>query len=399
MAAGPKGGRQSERTLTNSMVACCVSDGDWLHLGPGLVWGPCWPGRSRSGAAGLEIQGATHRTGYEDFHAHGSGRDAQPHRAVRPARDGSGRGVRALGGGGRRPVDRRRRRWLRSAALRAYAAWLDQDVDLLVGPYASGLVRAVAPLVCDAGRLLYNHGGSADDLARPGLVSLPAPASTYFDGAVQEAMARQVDRLLVVCGPGRFARAVAAGAVARASEREIEAQTVMVGLADRRRRRRRRRVGRWSFRGGRGGGSPCPWVAASSGAVWAAVAAGLPAFGEQLGPAAEDVLGPVQWWPSSAATRGRAIRSRLRRPLSAPDWQGALVCGGPGRGRGLPGTCRPPPGLGGRDGAAVDDLNVAGELCPGCRLAPGRPPRADHPVAARPDGPGRPGSGGRLGLD
>ena len=73
----------------------------------------------------------------------------------------------------------------RSAALRAYAAWLDQDVDLLIGPYASGLVRAVAPLVCDAGRLLYNHGGSADYLARPGLVSLPAPASTYFDGAVQ----------------------------------------------------------------------------------------------------------------------------------------------------------------------------------------------------------------------
>jgi hypothetical protein len=33
-------------------------------------------------------------------------------------------------------------------------------------------------------------------------------------------------------------------------------------------------------------------------ALLGAVAAGLPAFGEQLGPAAEDVLGPVQWWPS-----------------------------------------------------------------------------------------------------
>jgi ABC-type branched-subunit amino acid transport system substrate-binding protein len=33
-------------------------------------------------------------------------------------------------------------------------------------------------------------------------------------------------------------------------------------------------------------------------ALLAAVAAGLPAFGEQLGPAAEGVLGPVQWWPS-----------------------------------------------------------------------------------------------------
>src|SRR5215207_6738311 len=182
----------------------------------------------------------------------------------------------------------------RSAALRAYAAWLDQDVDLLVGPYASGLVRAVAPLVCDAGRLLYNHGGSADDLARPGLVSLPAPASTYFEGAVQEAMARQVDRLLVVCGPGRFAQAVAAGAVARASERQIDAQTIMVdsvtaaGAAV-------LVVGRFEedvtvIRRVRG------WPRAP--ALLAAVAAGLPAFGEQLGPAAEGVLGPVQWWPS-----------------------------------------------------------------------------------------------------
>jgi hypothetical protein len=33
-------------------------------------------------------------------------------------------------------------------------------------------------------------------------------------------------------------------------------------------------------------------------ALLAAVAAGLPAFGEQLGDAAEGVLGPVQWWPS-----------------------------------------------------------------------------------------------------
>jgi branched-chain amino acid transport system substrate-binding protein len=185
----------------------------------------------------------------------------------------------------------------RSVAIRAYAAWIRQGVDLLLGPYGSGLVRAVAPLVCDGGRLLYNHGGAADDLARPGLVSLPAPASTYFDGAVQEAMARQVDRLLVVCGPGRFARAVAAGAVARASERQIDARTMMVdsltaaGAAD----AAVLVVGRFEedvtvIRRVRG------WPRAP--ALLAAVAAGLPAFGEQLGPAAEGVLGPVQWWPS-----------------------------------------------------------------------------------------------------
>jgi ABC-type branched-subunit amino acid transport system substrate-binding protein len=211
---------------------------------------------------------------------------------------------------------------LRSAALQAYTAWLDQGVDLLLGPYASGLVRAVAPLVCDAGRLLYNHGGSADDLARPGLVSLPAPASTYFHGAVQEAAARQVDRLLVARGPGRFAQAVAAGAVERASQRGIDAQTIMMGsltaadvagaalLV----------VGRFEedvavVRRVRG------WPRAP--ALLAAVAAGLPAFGEQLGPAAEDLLGPVQWWlsrrrpevgPSGASFAGRYRRRTGREP-------------------------------------------------------------------------------------
>jgi Periplasmic binding protein len=77
----------------------------------------------------------------------------------------------------------------RTVAARAYAAWLN-SIDLLIGPYASGLVRAVASLVRDAGRLLWNHGGSADDLAQPGVVPFPAPASSYFDGVVDEAVAR-----------------------------------------------------------------------------------------------------------------------------------------------------------------------------------------------------------------
>jgi branched-chain amino acid transport system substrate-binding protein len=61
----------------------------------------------------------------------------------------------------------------RDAALQAYSGWVD-SADLLIGPYASGLVRVIAPLVCDAGRILWNHGGSADDLAQPGIASLPS---------------------------------------------------------------------------------------------------------------------------------------------------------------------------------------------------------------------------------
>lgn len=114
----------------------------------------------------------------------------------------------------------------KEVALQAYRGWIDTR-DLLIGPYASGLVRAIAPLVRDAGRVLWNHGGSADDLAQPGIASLPAPASSYFDGVVHEAADRKVSRLIVVQAPGPFARAVADGARARASDRGVAAEGVL----------------------------------------------------------------------------------------------------------------------------------------------------------------------------
>jgi ABC-type branched-subunit amino acid transport system substrate-binding protein len=189
----------------------------------------------------------------------------------------------------------------RSIAVDAYAGWID-GIDLLLGPYASGLVRAVAPLVRDAERILWNHGGSADDLAQPGIACLPAPASTYFEGIVDEAIERKVRRLIVVQGPGPFARTVANGATTRGSARGIDSQTVdastvetedlddaallvagpfehdvavVRGLRDRR----------------------------QAPALLGAVAAGIPAFGQELGEAAEGVLAPVQWWPSSQTPR------------------------------------------------------------------------------------------------
>jgi ABC-type branched-subunit amino acid transport system substrate-binding protein len=185
----------------------------------------------------------------------------------------------------------------KARAVDTYAGWID-GVDLLLGPYASGLVRAVAPLVRDARRILWNHGGSADDLAQRGIASLPAPASTYFEGIVDEAIERKVRRLIMVQGQGPFARTVANGAKTRGSERGIDSQTidaagvenedlddaallvagpfehdvaVVRSLRDR-------------------GQSP---------ALIGAVAAGIPAFGQELGEAAEGVLAPVQWWPDS----------------------------------------------------------------------------------------------------
>ena len=184
------------------------------------------------------------------------------------------------------------------AAIEAYTSLLGK-VDLLIGPYSSGLVRAIAPHLRRAGQLLWNHGGSADDLARPGIVSLAAPASSYLHSVLDEAFRRRIARILIVKGAGRFARAVADGAVTYAVKRDLSAQTISVeDIADR------------AFAG------LAVLVAGDFDhdlgvierlhrlapprrpPLLAAVAAGIQAFGQEAGAAAEGVLGPAQWWPS-----------------------------------------------------------------------------------------------------
>ena len=185
----------------------------------------------------------------------------------------------------------------KATAIQAYGGWID-SVDLLLSPYASGLVRAVAPLVRAGGRILWNHGGSADDLAQPGIASLPAPASTYFEGIVDEAIDCKVRRLIVVQGPGPFARAVANGARTRASERGIDSRTVDASTVEAEELHEAALLVAGPFEHDVAvvrelrdrGQAP---------ALLGAVAAGIPAFGQELGEAAEGVLAPVQWWPDS----------------------------------------------------------------------------------------------------
>jgi ABC-type branched-subunit amino acid transport system substrate-binding protein len=189
----------------------------------------------------------------------------------------------------------------KDTAIQAYAAWTDNgSPDLLLGPYASGLVRAVAPVACAAGHLLWNHGGSADDLARPGVVSLAAPASSYFDDLVDQAVVQQVNRLIVVKGKGPFARAVADGAATRASAQGLDARTVDASAVQTEDAAGAETaflvVGRFEddvavIRQLRSRRQPP--------SLLGAVGAGIAAFGEELKEAAEGVLGPVQWWPSA----------------------------------------------------------------------------------------------------
>ena len=67
-----------------------------------------------------------------------------------------------------------------AVAAAAYRKFLAGDFDILLGPYGSGLVRRVAATVCGAHRLLWNHGGAANDLARPGWSASRRPPRRIF---------------------------------------------------------------------------------------------------------------------------------------------------------------------------------------------------------------------------
>ncbi|MEW6472186.1 MAG: ABC transporter substrate-binding protein [Actinomycetota bacterium] len=86
--------------------------------------------------------------------------------------------------------------------------------DLLIGPYGSGLAGEAGQWAAEQRRVVWNHGGSADEVEMmPWLVSLASPTSRYL-AAVVEVMAGDVPggRVLIAAGTGSFGRAAAQGA-------------------------------------------------------------------------------------------------------------------------------------------------------------------------------------------
>jgi branched-chain amino acid transport system substrate-binding protein len=168
------------------------------------------------------------------------------------------------------------------------------EADLLVGPYGSDLVDEAARWAAGRGRVLWNHGGSADQVERlPGVVSVPSPASRYL-GAVLEALADSLPgaRFLVAARRGLFGRSAALGA-REAADR--------LGMT---------LVGTVAPEEVPEGASDADVVLAAGTfaqdielvrrlrarpAAVAAVAAGISLFGPTLGPGAEGILGPSQW--------------------------------------------------------------------------------------------------------
>ncbi len=94
-------------------------------------------------------------------------------------------------------------------------------VEVLIGPYASDLTRAVLPVAGRRGRVLWNHGGASDDIHMEGgrAVGILTPVSRYFGGLIELARSLDPDATRVAIlhrrgsGFGRLA-ALGVGAVA-----------------------------------------------------------------------------------------------------------------------------------------------------------------------------------------
>ena len=111
-------------------------------------------------------------------------------------------------------------------ALTAALPGLAARSDLLLGPYSTVLTRAAAGVAADIGGLMWNHGGSGDDVQEsfPGhVVSVLTPASQYAAPFVRH-LAQELEAapLCIVTGNGSFGRQVAAGAASAARALDID---------------------------------------------------------------------------------------------------------------------------------------------------------------------------------
>ena len=114
-----------------------------------------------------------------------------------------------------------------AAGLR-HALDLLARADLLIGPYGSGLAGEAGSWAAEHDRVVWNHGGSADEVeTRPWLVSLASPTSRYL-ASVVEAVAGDAPggRVLVAAGAGPFGRAAAGGAADAAAALGLDVMPV-----------------------------------------------------------------------------------------------------------------------------------------------------------------------------
>lgn len=188
----------------------------------------------------------------------------------------------------------------------------DDQIDILLGPYSSGLTMAVVEIAEEYKKVLWNYGGSSDEIFRHGrryLVGIASPASEYLR-ALPHCLAEEFpgfDRICVLySGRGTFAGHVARGilesalGVARHSVHLVpinvpwENQDTILGVLFGISPEIVVLVG--SFQDELGLMRTRHRWPTTVRAV-AAVAAGLGDFSAELGHIADGVIGPSQWEP------------------------------------------------------------------------------------------------------
>lgn len=116
------------------------------------------------------------------------------------------------------------------SCLRALA----RRCDVLLGPYSTQLMRAASRVAPGLDHLMWNHGGSGDDVeaAAPGhVVSVLSPTSRYCEPFLRHLAGQSAHPpLWLVHGRGSFGRQVTAGAEEMAGK--LGLSTVRIGPAD-----------------------------------------------------------------------------------------------------------------------------------------------------------------------
>lgn len=106
--------------------------------------------------------------------------------------------------------------------------------DLLLGPYSTRLMRVACRVALDLDRVVWNHGGSGDDVERaaPGrIVSILTPTSRYAEPFLRHLAGQSTHLpLWLVEGKGSFGRQVVAGAAAVA--KQVGLRAIRLGPAD-----------------------------------------------------------------------------------------------------------------------------------------------------------------------
>ena len=214
-------------------------------------------------------------------------------------------------------------------------------VDVLIGPYASDLTRAVVRVARQHGKLLWNHGGASDDIHRPytGVVGILTPVSRYFAGLLE--LVRSIDadakKAVFLCRRGsRFGRLATRGAQAVGRRAGFVVAALAYSslpedlpqlMAKLRRQRPDLILSAGSFE------DDCAIARESIAAgvrtkAFALTAAAMREFRQTLGTGAEGILAPGQWDPDARyvvdfGPTPSQVAERIRAMGSASDYPAA----------------------------------------------------------------------------